>query len=64
MCNWNDSNQLINVQCNQIFIFVFLNQNICFGFLKEMRRAIAVGCLTRDRGIVGSSLTGGTVLCP
>ena len=23
-----------------------------------------VECLTRDRGVVGSSLTGGTVLCP
>ena len=32
--------------------------------LSEEHGGSVVKCLTRDRGVVGSSLTGGTVVCP
>ena len=32
--------------------------------LKEEHIGSMVECLTQDRGVVGSSLTGGTALCP
>ena len=35
-----------------------------FWFLDQQISGSVVECLTQDIGVVGSSLTGGTVLCP
>ena len=38
----------------------------CFILANSARKCIGsvVECLTQDRGVAGSNLTGGTVLCP
>ena len=61
MCNWNGSKQLIDVQCNQILIFLFSQQKHLFSLLKiiEERGGSVVECLIRDL-----SLTFGNVFCP
>ena len=41
----------------------FFEVDLITGIMRE-HSGLVVECLTRDRGVVGSSLTGITVLCP
>ena len=42
----------------------YMSAHILLNLLNEERGGSVVECLTRDRGVVGSNLTRGTVLCP
>ena len=44
-------------------MIVFCNVKKMYIRLKMGRSGSVVVCLTRDRGVAGSNITGGTVLC-
>ena len=50
-----------------IYIFIFsltISKGMRVIEIKSFCRSSLVECLTQDRGVSGSSLTGGTALCP
>ena len=45
-------------------VCIFSKKRIFLSLTVEERGCSVVECLTQDQGVTGSSLTGGTVLCP